>query len=96
MIRHIVLFKVNEKDPGVATEMARLMLSMKDHVPMIREIEVGRDFLGSARSCDVALSVLLDDRAALEAYQQDSYHCSVVKTFVHSHDVSSVSADYEI
>ena len=33
---------------------------------------------------------------ALEEYQKDSYHCSVVKTHMHKVRESSVAIDFEI
>ena len=69
-------------------------MSMKGNVPMLRDIEVGIDFLHSERSYDLHLEVLLDDEAALEAYQQDPYHCSVVKKHMHQVRESSVAVDW--
>ena len=60
------------------------------------DIEVGTDFLGSPRSYDVFLQVTLKDRAALDEYQADAYHCDVVKTYMHAHVASSVALDYEL
>lgn len=47
---------------------------------MLRDIQVGVDFLHSDRSCDVVLEVVVDDREALEAYQNHPYHVDVVKS----------------
>lgn len=69
-------------------------MSMKGNVPLLRDIEVGIDFLHSERSYDLHLQVLLDDEAALEAYQQDPYHCSVVKKYMHQVRESSVAVDW--
>ncbi|MFR6641622.1 MAG: Dabb family protein [Christensenellales bacterium] len=49
-----------------------------------------------ARSYDVILIVTSDDAAALDEYQRDEYHCSVVKKYMHAHVSSSVAVDYEI
>lgn len=77
MIRHIVCFKL--KDVSKKEEAKELLLSMRGRVPQVKELEAGTDFLGSARSYDVFLGVLLEDRDALEAYQKDPYHVGVVK-----------------
>ena len=69
---------------------------MQGNVPQIREIEVGVDFLHSERSYDIILQVVLDDAKALEDYQNDPYHCSVVKTHMHSVREASVAVDYVI
>ena len=94
MIKHIVCFKLNE---GESAKVARnVLLGMKENVPMLRGIEVGIDELHSPRSYDVILTVLLDDMSALEAYQDDPYHVSVVKKHMHAVAKSSISLDYTI
>lgn len=96
MIRHIVCFKLKDASPKACNKARDVLLSMKGNVPMLRDIEVGVDFLRSPRSYDIHLSVLLDDRAALDEYQKDEYHCSVVKTHMHAVCESSIAIDYEI
>ena len=91
MLKHVVCFKMDSAEN--ADEAARILKSMQGNVPMLRVLEVGRDILGSARSYDVYLGVLLENRAALEAYQRDPYHCNTVQTFMHAHALSSVSVD---
>lgn len=94
MIKHVVCFKLKKgEDPEKAKE---ILLSMKDKVLMLRGIEVGVDELRSERSFDVMLTVFLDDFAALSAYQNDPYHCSVVKEYMHRVRESSVAIDYTI
>lgn len=96
MIKHIVCFKLNNNTPEEKKAAKDILLSMVGKVPMMRAIEVGTDFLCSARSYDIFLQVTLDDRAALDAYQADEYHCGVVKEYMHAHTSSSVAIDYEI
>ncbi len=94
MIKHVVCFKLNE---GESPEKAKeVLLSMQGNVPMLRGIEVGVDCLGSARSYDVILSVILDDMQALSDYQQDKYHVEVVKKHMHAVTKTSVSVDFEM
>ena len=94
MIKHIVCFKLNE---GESAEKAKeVLLSMQGNVPMLRGIEVGVDKLHSERSFDLILTVLLDDMKALEEYQNDPYHCSVVKKHMHAVRKQSVAIDYEV
>lgn len=38
----------------------------------------------------------LKDKTDLENYQNDPYHCTVVKTYMHSVRESSIAVDYEI
>lgn len=94
MIKHIVCFKLNA---GESAEKAKEVLSgMRGNVPEIIDMEVGTDFLHSARSYDVFLSVIVKDRAALESYQKDPYHCNVVKKHMHSVTNTSVAVDFEM
>ena len=69
---------------------------MKGKVPQIIDIEVGVDFLHSSRSYDIILQVTLGSRDKLDEYQNDPYHCDVVKTYMHSVMESSVAIDYNI
>ncbi len=96
MIKHIVCFKLAEYTPEAAEKCKEVLLSMRQNVPMLRDIEVGCDVLRSPRSYDVYLAVTLDDRAALEAYQADEYHCSVVKKHMHAVTAHSVAVDFEV
>ena len=94
MIKHLVLFKL--RDPACAEETRDMLLSMKGVVEQIREIEVGIDYAHTERSFDIALSVILDDEAALRGYAEHPYHAGPVKTYVQSVTEKSVIADYEI
>ena len=95
MIKHIVLFKLKDNSMGNCLKAKEVLLSMEGKVPEIRIIEVGIDFLHSERSYDIALIVTVDDKQALERYQQDEYHCSIVKPHMHSVRSSSVALDFD-
>ena len=96
MIKHVVCFKLRDPSEENCKKAAEVLLSMRDNIDYIREIEVGTDFLHSPRSFDVFLSVVLDDADTLDVYQKDSYHCDVVKTHMHSVTEKSVSLDFEL
>lgn len=96
MIKHVVCFKLKDNS-AVEKQIAKEVLcSMQGKVPQIQDLFVGTDFLESERSYDVILEVLLQDRAALDAYQADPYHVSVVKKHMHHVQQSSVSIDCEL
>ena len=94
MIKHIVCFKLKKGES--AEKAAEILRSMKGKVKEIIDIEVGVDFLKSERSYDVILQVVLNDETALNAYQNDTYHCSVVKEYMHKVRETSVAIDYYI
>ena len=62
----------------------------------VRELFAGVDFLHSERSYDLILEVTVDDRAALERYQKDPYHCGTVKAHMHAVREASVAVDVEL
>ena len=96
MIKHVVCFKLKDNRFEECQKAKDVLLSMKGNVPQIKDISVGIDFLHSERSYDVILEVILDNAQALEEYQNDSYHCSVVKTHMHAVRESSIAIDYII
>lgn len=96
MIKHIVCFKLKDNSEKECEKVKELLLSMKGNVELIKDIEVGVDFLHSERSYDVILQVVLEDEKALEQYQQDEYHCNVVKKYMHKARETSVAIDYFI
>lgn len=96
MIKHTVCFKLKDNSPEECNKAAQILRSMDGNVELLRGIEVGVDFLHSPRSYDIILQVLLDDEKALEEYQNDKYHCSVVKKHMHSVAESSVAIDFKL
>ena len=94
MIKHIVCFKLKDNSEEMLKKTKDILLSMQGNVPLLRGIEVGVDFLHSPRSYDIILQVLLDDEKALDDYQNDDYHCNVVKKHMHAAAESSVAIDY--
>ena len=96
MIKHTVCFKLKDNSPEECNKAAQILRSMDGNVELLRGIEVGVDFLHSPRSYDIILQVLLDDEKALEEYQNDEYHCSVVKKHMHSVAERSVAIDFKL
>ena len=96
MIKHTVCFKLKDNSPEECNKAAQILRSMDGNVEVLRGIEVGVDFLHSPRSYDIILQVLLDDEKALEEYQKDEYHCSVVKKHMHSVAENSVAIDFKL
>ncbi len=94
MLKHIVCFKLKDNSPENCEKAKEVLLSMQGNVELLRDIRVGIDFLHSERSYDLILEVVLDDEAALEAYQQHPYHVQVVKKHMHAVRETSVAVDY--
>jgi len=96
MIKHIVCFKLKDNSYENCLKAKEVLLSMEGNVPLLRGITVGIDFLHSERSYDVILEVLLDSKEALDLYQVDPYHVSVVKKHMHAVREASIAIDYEL
>ena len=69
MIKHIVMWKLKDSARGVskeenAKELKSVLEDLKDKIDVIKEIEVGMDFNGSAAAYDVALYSVFDSREA--------------------------------
>lgn len=94
MIQHTVCFKLKPNEN--IDKAVEILRSMQGKVPTALKIDVGVDFLKSTRSYDIILQVVLKDKEALNEYQQDEYHCSVVKKHMHAVVEKSVSVDCEI
>lgn len=96
MIKHIVCFKLKDNSKENCLKTAEILKSMEGVVPQIIDIEVGVDFLHSPRSYDIILQVTLENTDKLDEYQNDPYHCDVVKKHMHSVMENSVAVDYNI
>ncbi len=96
MIKHIVLYKLNNPTAEVMAETKAVLLSMVGKVPEIIDIEVGCDVLHSDRSYDMSLIVTLESLATMDTYQANEYHCSVVKAHMASVRKSAIAIDYEV
>lgn len=94
MMKHVVCFKLAESTPENCEKAKEILLSMEGNVPTLRGISVGVDFLHSPRSYDLILEVLLDGPEVLDEYQNDPYHCNVVKKHMHAVAQSSIAVDF--
>lgn len=96
MIKHVVCFKLKNDSIELRKKTKDILLSMQGRVPMLLDLKVGVDFLSSTRSYDIILETYFNNKEDLENYQNDSYHCEVVKTHMHANTTSSIAVDYEI
>ena len=78
MIKHIVMLKL--KDPSTENiELAKnKLLGMRGKIDILKNIEVGVDFIGSERSMDLILITDFDSREDLQAYAGHPLHVPVL------------------
>ena len=96
MVKHIVCFKLTEPTEKLVEETLSILRSMVGKVPSARTIAANADELHSQRSYDIMLEVTVDDWAALDVYQNDPYHCNIVKKHMHAVAASSIALDFTI
>ena len=94
MIKHVVCFKLKEGESPLKAK--EVLLSMIGNVPTAKCITVGIDELKSSRSFDVMLEVILEDFTALKEYQEDAYHCNVVKKHMNAVTEKSIALDFTL
>ena len=93
MIKHIIFTKFTDPDVAVP-EASKRLLALKEKIPQIRTMEVGRDFLHSDRSFDMALIVTFDTKEDLAVYADHPAHV-LVKEYIHAHRLATAAVDYE-
>tara|TARA_R100000027_G_scaffold254_2_gene312 strand:+ start:3525 stop:3827 length:303 start_codon:yes stop_codon:yes gene_type:complete len=79
MVKHIVFWNFAEAADGhsKAENLDRVeaaLLALKDSIPELLEIEVGRDFNGSPAAYDMSLYSVFESREGLNAYQVHPEH----------------------
>jgi hypothetical protein len=83
MLKHIVMFKINESFQGKAREKTLAELksrleSLKNSIQEVRVLEVGINLGPSASASDLVLYSEFNDLAALERYRIHPEHVRVV------------------
>jgi len=93
MIKHIVLFKVNDKSKiDTAKEM---ILSLKEKIPQIIDIEVFSDIGYDESASDFGLITTLNNVDDLDIYAKHPDHLEVIK-FIKTIAIERRAIDYKI
>jgi uncharacterized protein YaiE (UPF0345 family) len=95
MIKHIVFFKLSKQGMKQRDVIVEKLNNLKNEINFIRALEVGVNFTDEERAFDIALTVLVDDKDALQDYASHEKHVELV-TFIKSLDTVAKVVDYEI
>ena len=95
MVKHIVMFKLAEKNPENLDQAVAALNSLRGNIETLKLIEIGADFLSSERSYDIVLTAFFDNHEGLKAYAGHKNHLPVVEK-MRSLCSSSIVVDYEI
>lgn len=93
MVRHVVMFWL--KDKVRIDETVAILESMRGKIPGMLQIQAGKDFTHTDRSCDICLNTAFESREALDVYQTHPVHMPV-RAHMHSVMERSASADFEV
>jgi len=96
MVKHIVCFRLAEPTDELRKATRDIILSMRGKVPTALTVDANLDQLHSDRSYDIILEVTVADWKKLDEYQNDPYHCNIVKKHMHAVASASIALDYEI
>ena len=93
MIKHIVLFKVNDKSKIDTAK--QMILDLKDKIPEIIEIEVFSDIGYDDSASDFGLITTFKNMNDLDIYAKHPDHLEVIK-FIKTIATERKAIDYEI
>ncbi len=100
MVKHIVMWKLKNNAYGNTKEENALHIknqleALNGNIPGLLKLEVGIDFLHSSDSADIALYAELENREALQVYQEHPLHKAIMP-FVAEAREWRISVDYEL
>ncbi len=97
MVEHVVLFKTTA---GATEEQKKRMEAelavLRDKIPGIVDLTVGRNFSPRNQGYDIGLVVRFENREALDVYLPHPAHRGCVDTFVAPIKEDVIVVDYEI
>ncbi len=94
MITHVVTFKFRDGSRAHLDHCTALIESMRDRVPSLRSLTVGRNVVDVPNAHHLVLIATFDDVVGLEEYQEHPVHTEVV-AYLRQHREASASVDYE-
>ncbi len=94
MIRHIVFFKIEEKNEDFKKELKNKILSLKNKIDVIKYYQVGINFSKEERAYDLALISDFDTKEDLFTYANHPEHLKVI-SLVKSKSITTKVVDFE-
>ena len=94
MVKHIVMFKLNEKSSENLKTLTSALNGMKGQIEALKFLEVGEDFKNSDRSFDLVLTAHFENRQDLKTYAGHKVHQPVIQ-LARSLCSQTVVVDYE-
>lgn len=95
MVKHIVMFKLAEKNPDNMAKAVNALKGMDGKIETLRYLEVGTDYNGYERSFDIVLVTHFESREGLKVYETHKNH-EPVRNIMRSLSSTSAVVDYEV
>lgn len=93
MIRHIYLFKLKNKEK--VQEAADVLMTLKEKIDYIQDIEVGIDFKRAENSYELCELCTFKNREDFERFGSDPYHTKI-RQYMDDIRETGIKIDYEI
>lgn len=93
MLKHVVLYKLNEEGLKNTRKIIENFLSMRGKIDGLLSVECGSDVLKSERSFDFALICTFENEESFAQYKTHPVHLPV-KAYMHTVVESSKSCDF--
>jgi len=94
MVKHIVMFKLNNKTRENMDAAVLALEGMKEKIEILKFIEVGTDITQSERSCDIVLTTHFDNIESLKKYSAHPMHKPVIE-IMRNLCANIMAVDYE-
>jgi len=94
MVKHIVFFQLKDNSQVHSQEVKDRLLTMKENIKVLKNIEVGINFADEERAYDLALLTDFESQEDLTIYANHPYHQDII-TYMKSIAISSKVVDYK-
>ncbi len=94
MIKHIVFFKLEDNSVEHKKIVQEKIMSMKDKISEIQQIEVGINFANEERAYDLSLISDFNSKEDLQSYCVNPVHIEVIKYLKSKKTITKI-VDYE-
>ena len=94
MVKHIVFFKLEDNSKHHCEEVKKRLLTMKENIDVLKNIEVGINFAKEERAYDLALLTDFESEENLTIYAKHLFHQDII-TYMKSVSISSKVVDYK-
>ncbi len=94
MVKHIVFFKLEDNSLENCEQVKQRLLTLKEHIDVLKNIEVGINFAQEDRAYDLALLTDFNSKEDLDIYAKHPFHQDII-SFIKTVALTSKVVDYK-